>query len=438
MNAHKSRSMSFTREALFKCFVLLLILIFTINIVFMSFAIFNYSISIKNKEDFIIQLIKDLSFKQNNKLVNNLTYEIDDVYVADNRPCGNIIEFVADGEAGYVIVFNKNNKYIPIEINYGTHSPFYGKNGKNFYPSLGYYLINRNGIFIDATTNQIVDIEIDQNTQFNAAGSKIEGETEEVTITVDYQYGYTMEDKEIMINGQSFYANYGTSLTSAKNNCANVAGLIMLNYWNQRTRNQLLKLPLKYLDGGRVYDRTALMCDGHIVATSDKDYRIEYMDTFYKYMKTNTTFGTGGTMPSDMYEGFERFIKERGYTTIRKTNLTWEQIIENIDNGIPLFITSVKKYYYTEEGRDLPPVHQFSGEGMHKFTVDYTLLTGLKNAHSFVAYGCVTYMFYDEMGNFLYPLCFLRVADGHWYKRYFNYTYSDIYAIAAIKVLPRN
>ena len=98
----------------------------------MSFAIFNYSISIKNKEDFIIQLIKDLSFKQNNKLVNNLTYEIDDVYVADNRPCGNIIEFVADGEAGYVIVFNKNNKYIPIEINYGTHSPFYGKTEKTF------------------------------------------------------------------------------------------------------------------------------------------------------------------------------------------------------------------------------------------------------------------------------------------------------------------
>ena len=100
-------------------------------------------------------------------------------------------------------------------------------------------------------------------------------------------------------------------------------------------------------------------------------------------MKTNWFLGVGGTLPSDCYDGFTKYINSYGYKTEKETDLNYQRMVSNISDGIPVIIVS-QDYYFSSGNtdRNLPPIEP--GPGNYKFTVEYSHSYGVKNAHTFI------------------------------------------------------
>lgn len=379
---------------------------------------------IKNR---IINLIQSVTNTSNKNYIN---FSTEDVYISDKQRGGYVIDFNIKDRPGYMIVFQDHSELIPIETKYDKRSPYYGKPGKNYYPSLGQYIKKIHNTYIDMSNNSVLNISLLHN-EFYASSDSDEKKNIPVTKTIEYKSGYVVEEYEISINSQKFNVNYDTGLTNAKNNCANAAGVIALNYWNQRTRNQLLKLNINNLIGGRIYDANNLIADGSF----NNSIAVDYMNLFYDYMRTNTIFGTGGTLPNNLYSGFERVITEHGYQAIKTTDMyKWSDITAKINTGTPIFVTSLD-YYFADS---IPSsVEILTDNCPYAFTVNYKRTYSIAKSHSFVAYGYKAYSLRTMDDQTLY-LRFLKVADGWGSYKYYNFDYGDHYSVAAIRVLPKN
>lgn len=346
------------------------------------------------------------------KSIDEIVYSVQDVYVANEEWGGYVIDFVTDtNENGYAIFFKDNDVYKLIELFIGRKSPFYGKQGMFIYPSLGCYYIKIDNVYYNAETMKVdEEYELNEEVLFYAVCNSGNKTNVQESIKYTYNMGFLHQNS---IGG--FKVGYDTGLTSHANNCANAAGVIALNYWNMETQNDLLNLSSsQMLSDFSMNDATA--------AT--------YMGIFYDYMNTNWLFGTGGTLPSGVYDGFERLIQEKGYNVTRQTDLTYDQMISSIEQGIPVFITSTD-YYFTLINASLPyPQHP---RGYYELTIDYEHSWGLENAHTFVGYGYAYYNFYDTT-SYITNEEFIKIADGWGDSRYFNVTRSGIYSSAAINV----
>ena len=336
-------------------------------------------------------------------------YAVEDIHFSDESWAGYIIEFTTSQENGYAIFFYIENNYHLIELRFGTFSPYFGKDGMYIYPAIGYYIIKQNGQYYNAENMGAFTFTATEDPIFYAAcgGDYRVPYTRTIPFRYSGLYEYAIPD---------FHCNYSTSLTSNTNpnNCANAAGVIMLNYWNKKYDNNILNLDASEMINGNMNDSAA----------------IQYMNIFYDYMNTNWIFGTGGTLPDDCYNGFKRLIEEKGRTISIEKNLNFDNMMSQLSSGRPIFITSTDYYFTQSTSSPLPvPVDNTS------LTINYYHYSGLANAHTFVAYGYSYYHLQFEDGS-VQREELLKIADGWGNSRYFNYTISGVYSNAAVVVLP--
>lgn len=346
-----------------------------------------------------------------------VSYSVSDIFFSDESWAGYVIEFTTEHENGYAIFFSQDIGFKLIELKFGAFSPYYGKPGTYIYPSLGYYIIKANNQYYNAESMILSEDYTPTETPIFYAANSIGGD-KNVPVTRSLAFkNCALGEKEI----SNFYFNYSTSLTSQThaNVCANAAGLIMLNYWNKKFNNNLLKLSTPDINNA-----------GNIAG----DARIEYMNLFYDYMNTNgwlldESAQIGGTHPDDCYAGFERLIREKGYGIIYYKNLNYDEMMSHLQLRRPIFITSTL-YNFTEKNITLPiPSSQ-------PLTIEYSRTSGLANAHTFVGYGYAYYIL-DQYDGSVHREELIKIADGWGGTRYFNYTISGVMSCAAVYVTNR-
>ena len=241
------------------------------------------------------------------------------------------------------------------------------------------------------------------------------------TKNIAYSYGYLVESDENSKLCKLLNYSYTTDLVDDLDNiCANVAGVIAINYWNKLYGNNLLNLSYEEVD-----DKLNM----------DTDTAKAYIRKFYKYMNTNWILGQwGGSLPWNVYGGFENFIKDinKGFKTKRTELSNYSEIKSFISKNVPVFIVSDDYYFTYYPEMTLPNVSAVKGNNI--VTFDYSHTWGLVNAHSFVGFGYAEYDLYDSNGN-CNKLEFVRVADGWYYSRYFNVKLSRMLSAAAIEVI---
>ncbi|HIZ03046.1 MAG TPA: hypothetical protein H9727_02045 [Candidatus Borkfalkia avistercoris] len=344
---------------------------------------------------------------------NELAYTYDDVYFSNEEWGGYVIEFTADEQEGYAIFFSINGTLKLIEINFNAFSPFYGKAGMKIYPALGYYYLKIDGSYYNASTmNLDNDYAKTQTPEFYASSAA--NASEVITRSITYNYG-TRSTYEI----SNFYYQYSTELTGHSNNCCNVAGLILLNYWNKKFNNDILKLSSTDMDSA-----------GNIKDSKGS----EIMTIFYDYMNTNWFFNMGGTLPSNCYEGFQRYIEEHGYAISMSIGITYNDIMTKLTEGIPVFITATNYYFSSSPNTtSLPVPNSHPMPSSSTLNITYTHFTGISNIHTFIAYGYARYNLYTS-DNQLMQEQLLKIANGWGGTCYFNYGISDKIDSAALNV----
>ena len=197
-----------------------------------------------------------------------------------------------------------------------------------------------------------------------------------------------------------------------KNNCANAAGVIMLNYRNNRYNNDILKLSNNEKIVGTQNMNTATA--------------IKYMNIFYEYMSTNLgTDNIFGTLPMNASSGFERLIKECGYSHTTQNISSWNDIKKALDNDKTLLITSLD-YTFTTGGTLTMP--SYSDEDEIHMIINAKRRNKLETAHTFVGYGYFVYNMVGVDGS-KWDEHFIRIADGWGNKRYYYWLGSTTYRI---------
>ncbi len=322
-------------------------------------------------------------------------YDCNVIYDFNSEENGFVIDFDYDNGVGYAIYKGKGDENSLMEFSVSQHSPYYGYEGKYLYNNVGqYYLASNDG----SLENLLL--------KSNGLGDKQE---EYVKKEFQYKTGFVKDEYEI----SDFYTAYSSSMVDDLNNCANTAGVIVLNYWNKQHSNKILNLTKT--------NRWNMLDD-------DAKY---YMHEFYNYMKTNKILGTyGGTLPKDCHDGFEKFISDHGFETEKTMLTSYADIKRQIDLGIPIFITSDQYYFTNEYSRPPDPISQY---GTHTMAVNYNHYWGISNSHTFVGYGYLEQEFIS-MNNEKFNMNFIKVATGNGNDCYFNLSMSMAFDVAAIKV----
>ena len=402
-----------------KLIFIIILLCFCLSAVLpVALCVYAFGTVITDSEfDTVTSMIEVMSTDENID-VTEAVYIVNDVYYSNEQWAGYVVDFSTSSLNGYAIFFKTDESFVLVEASFDHSSAYVGKKGMFVYPSLGYYFVKTDGKYYDAETmEEIIDyIPTEEPAFYAACSNKNDREivTKKITYTKSVAKIYTLDD---------FYFNYRNkdSIIHAldSNNCSNVAGVIALNYWNKIYGNDLLKLTADELH------------EGNISTRGDKCAAGRYMDIFYDYMKTNWFFGTGGTLPSNFYGGFEKLIAEKVYKTQRIKYKEYSQICENISNGYPVFITS-KDYYFTTGAThtELPEVQPTNGNYTSSFI--YERRHGLRSAHTFIGYGYQCYNF--TVNKAIEFGLFVKVADGWGTTCYFNYDLSNITDAVAIVV----
>ncbi len=411
-------------------FILLLTLLFSF-IGFMPMRQIALAESIVSPQDeamiksLLLRLAEDEGYD-----AENVEYEPFDVYYPDETWAGCDIEFNIEDTIGYGIFFKIDGMMTMVEISFESHSPFFGKEGMYIYPKLDTYYIKTAEGYFDAKTDEVLT-DYNPNDYFGAKGGSANGEA--VTKTYNYTFGrlYTYE-----IPG---FWGYTHSAQGHKNDCANVAGVTMLNYWNNYFDNDLL-------------NETRLNGYGDL----NGDAALDYMHVFYDYMKTNQylgiDLGIGGTRFGKLKSGFEKLIKEKGYRCqmIDFINSTYENNVNALKIGMPFFVQS-SDYYFTannnlkrfaetdEEKEDrFNRYLQQDGRTPHTFSIEHRHYNTTEMIHVFVIFG---YGYYDMTAHptpavsTKYQIRFYKIFDG-WDStpRYFNIDESVIDDMCSVKV----
>lgn len=387
--------------------VILIILAFALTIGIASYSVFEASAqvadsNIEEMQAMIVAMAADEKID-----LSNATYSYKDVYYSNEEWAGYVVDFFTDELNGCAIFFYMEDYYKLVEINFNAKSAFHCKEGMYICPSLGYYIVKIDNNYYDAETMVLLTDyrPTKEPAYFASCGS---GKREDYVKNIECKNFYSLS-YEI----DNFYCAYSDSVNTHNNNCANVAGVAMLNYWNKYYDNQLLKLePSSLNTWGNMNFSTAQ----------------QYGEIFYDYMNTNWFFGTGGTIPTDGYKGFEKLIKEKGFKVERKTGLSYYEMRQSIDQGIPVFLTC-STYYFSDRLPDDQP--DTKDTGYYDFKVNYVKHSG--SAHTFVAFG-YRYFNYHNKSNQLYYELFLKVANGEGTASYFNFDMSKIKSSASIRV----
>ena len=339
--------------------------------------------------------------------IHTFNHTLEEVLLGNESHFGYVVDFnFNNNEKGYFIYSDLYNQPIILEIDLETSSLFSAVDGVNIYPSLGRYFFKVNNKYYDALNFNEVSKNNFNSDKFYASLGNLEGS--ETTIDIPYKYG-TAQIYEI--EGEMYY-QYKASSANKKNNCANAAGVIMLNYRNNRYNNDILKLSNNEKIVGTQNMNTATA--------------IKYMNIFYEYMSTNLgTDNIFGTLPMNASSGFERLIKECGYSHTTQNISSWNDIKKALDNDKTLLITSFD-YTFTTGGTLTMP--SYSDEDEIHMIINAKRRNKLETAHTFVGYGYFVYNMVGVDGS-KWDEHFIRIADGWGNKRYYYWLGSTTYRI---------
>lgn len=348
------------------------------------------------------------------RYISEFSYSVEYVYYSNEEWAGYVVDFTADNEKGFAIFFDCDGRLEVIEFSFRHSSPFYGRSGQYIYPALGYYYVKIGNNYYDAENSSLIENYSPSKEKIFYASGKNKNEGEVVTYSINYD---TMRTTVYNLS-TSFWAGfiYDDALESTigkKNLCAPVAGVLLLNYWNKKFNNELLKV-----------NQSGLAYGGNFTY----DTCVEYCKIFYDYMDTNLLFWTG-TTPGNCYRGFEKLIKKQnGFTSVRQTDLTFDDMISAVENDTPFFIVS-KDYYFTQSST-LPTLRTPSTPQTLSITYDH--FSGVSNAHTFIGIGILSYDYH--LNDVLGWRDFIKICDGWGQIRYFSLDHGSIMSSAVIKV----
>ena len=196
-------------------------------------------------------------------------------------------------------------------------------------------------------------------------------------------------EEEVVISGAVplYY-----DISSRKNTCANVAGAIILEYYD-KTFNNLIE---NFTSARVIRDR--------VLYAKQTEAIDDVMGCLYTMMKTNVT--EGGTTVANFKMGLQTYVNEHG------KNISYTQVIIN---------ETLQEKTYKQAIEEEKPIVLFVSK--------YTLIaqsaldaeTGVEEFykqryvgnHTVVCYGIRTIKYYDAAGNLVEQMKLLNVATGY-------------------------
>lgn len=367
----------------------------------------NSSLKIKTTREYGSQSVEAFISGVLDEDISHIDFVYNELYSEYGVEYGYVLDFSYAYGNGHAIISTADGSESIAEMDLENSSPYLGKDGKYIYASFDNY-------FVAQSDGDIVKLEANDGASGISSPMRNK-DKDDVPVSIDYSYSYGNIDSYEISN---FYFQYDADFSNKENNCANAAGVIMLNYWNAHDGRNFLNLTTNETISAYNLNMT--------VNTAKK-----YMDIFYDYMGTNWALGKwGGTPPKDIYKGFKRLVNENGYEAIQFDISSFEDIKYQVNQGVPVFITSML-YYFTYIGDILPSVN--SGVGDYSFAIDYKYWYGVESSHTFVGYGYVEYTLYDKDGKES-KIELVKIADGWGHTRYFNFSISNKMSMAAIYV----
>ncbi len=214
------------------------------------------------------------------------------------------------------------------------------------------------------------------------------GATYEETVKEEIFYD-SKDEQEFYINGS--LPKYSDT-NQNPNSCANVAGSIVLGYYD-KTYNELIP---NFSSARIIKDRILYATQGVEVQNT--------IDSLYKKMKTNTV--GNGTTANGFKDGLKDYVNEKGLS------ITYSSVVKNEELDVQKYEQSileekpvvlfVSKYTLidfsgieTTSGKDIYTKQLYGGD------------------HVLVAYGVRKIQYFDDEGNKLNDRIFLRVATGY-------------------------
>ena len=321
----------------------------------------NSSLKIKTTREYGSQSVEAFISGVLDEDISHIDFVYNELYSEYGVEYGYVLDFSYAYGNGHAIISTADGSESIAEMDLENSSPYLGKDGKYIYASFDNY-------FVAQSDGDIVKLEANDGASGISAPMRNK-DKDDVPVSIDYSYSYVKIERYDI---SKFYYGYSTSLCSDKsNNCANAAGVIMLNYWNAHDGRNFLNLT------------TNETISAYNLNMTDNTAK-KYMYIFYDYMNTNWAFGQwGGTLPSNVYKGFKRLVNEYGYVTTQFAVSSFEDVKYQVVQGVPIFITS-QDYYFTPNGNTLPNVSNIAGN--NSFTIDYERTYGIENSHTLVGY----------------------------------------------------
>ncbi len=373
----------------------------------------NSSLKIKTTREYGSQSVEAFISGVLDEDISHIDFVYNELYSEYGVEYGYVLDFSYAYGNGHAIISTADGSESIAEMDLENSSPYLGKDGKYIYASFDNY-------FVAQSDGDIVKLEANDGALGISAPMRNK-DKDDVPVSIDYSYSYGNFDSYEISN---FYYEYAANFSDKDNNCANAAGVIMLNYWNAFKAKNFLELN---------YDETFKDDKWNM----NNDTAIKFMDLFYDYMNTNWAFGQwGGTLPLKVYGGFKRLVNSYGRETTYLDVSTFEDVKYQVYNANAVFIIS-KDYYFTgyypisHKAKPLPTLN--SVQGNNNFTIDYTRWYGIENSHTFVGYGYAEYTLYDKDGNGS-KIEFVKIADGWGNTRYFNYNLSNKMSMFAVTI----
>lgn len=197
------------------------------------------------------------------------------------------------------------------------------------------------------------------------------------------------EEEEILINGG--VPKY-SDISNRPNPCANVAGAIILGYYDK-----------KYDELIENFTSARIIRDKVFYATQTNAVE-EVMARLYTTMKTNIT--EGGTTVANFKSGLQAYVKDKGRNISYAKVISSQNLLENnykaaIRNEQPV-VLFVSKYTL------ISPLSLDAESGAEEFYKQHYI-----GNHTVVGYGIRIIRYYDDSDNLICQMDLLAVSTGY-------------------------
>ena len=320
----------------------------------------------KNSYDEENIIYKEASYYFDKFTINKI--EREPVFTKELDYLGNIVDFTYnDDQEGYFIFDNRVESPLIINFNFNSFSPYYNLDGTKIFDNYHYYTYENRHI------NEI-----------NLASTNGGSSVFQTTLSFDFTE-YTRMTNTSISELYNYSQSYFNSMSGTHDSCTPISGVVILNYFNKKLNNKLLKIPSSGLDA-----------EGNM----SKEYAVKYFKDLYDAMMTNIVIT--GTYPPQAMVSFRNYVeKNTDYELSLWMINNMNQYLDYLSQGYLLSINT-SQYYFTNQ---TPPV--LKGNSSDKYTINFNYCN--KQAHSFIGFQAFEY----NHETFELPTeVFLKIADG--------------------------